>query len=242
MITRNYLISLAIKYEGEYGKIINAIKNKEDVLEVSGINCLTILDEKYPPSFRQLSLPPLVLFYKGNLDLLKDEKIGVVGSRNPSDYALKATRDLTKNKSDKVIVSGLAKGIDGTAHRYATKTIGILGCGIDYIYPYSNKDLYLKMEKEGLLLSEYPYFTKPLAYHFPFRNRLIAALVSELYIMELKEKSGTMTSVNEALELGKDVKVLPFDVYLSKEVYNNHLIHEGAQIISESDISIDKTR
>lgn len=235
MDKRKRLISLSVKYHGDYNRIIKAIAENEEVLEYQYQKCLTIFDEDYPQTLRDLKYPPLVLFYKGNLELLKENSISVVGSRKPCDYALKATKDLCLHYKDKVIVSGLAKGIDAAAHRYATRTIGVIGCGIDYVYPYCNKDLYKKLEKEGLILSEYPGITKPLAYHFPFRNRIIAALSNTVYIMQSSQKSGTMSTINEALELGRDVKVLPYDIYSLEGEHNNHLINEGALMIEKEE-------
>ncbi len=235
MNKKEKLISIAIKNKGDYKKIKEDIISGTSVEYVACQNCFTIFDDIYPKELLDLTDPPFVLFYKGNLDLLKQEKIGIVGSRFPSDYALKATRALVNNKKE-VVVSGLAKGIDACAQSSAKRSIGILGSGIDYIYPKENKELYQKLEKEGLLLSEYPNNTVPFAYHFPFRNRIISALSREVYVMELNEKSGTMTTVNETLKLGKDVKVLPFSVFSEKDVYNNTLINEGALMISYNDL------
>ena len=235
MNNRERLISLALKYDGNYKKIKDAIL-KNEVAEYKEVSCITIFDDDYPKTLLNLDDPPFVLFYKGNKDLLKEDMIGIVGSRSPCEYAKKACIYLTLNKKDKVIVSGLAKGIDGLAHEHALKTIGILGCGIDYIYPKVNSELFKRIEKDGLLLSEYPFDVKPFACHFPFRNRIISALSKELYVMEVHLKSGTMTSVNEALKLGKDVKVLPFDIFSEKSVYNNQLIKEGALLIEYSDL------
>ena len=238
MGNREKLIAYAYKYHGDYFKIVKAIEETEEIEEVFDKNALTILDDNYPEELKELRYPPFVLFYKGNLDLLKKEKIGIVGSRIPCDYALEATRLLTLKNNNKVIVSGLAKGIDGKAHEIADYSIGILGCGIDYIYPYENIDLYKKLIKQGLILSEYPGLTKPLAYHFPFRNRIIAALSDTIYVMQSSERSGTVTTINEALELQKDVKVLPFSVFNEEGNYNNRLINDGALIILESDIKL----
>lgn len=238
MKRKEKLISLAIKYNGDLKKIAKAYINNEEAPSVYYENCFTIFDECYPSAFLKLNAPPLVIFYKGNLDLLKHEAIGVVGSRNACKYALEATKALVLNNDDKVIISGLAKGIDAQAHRFAKKTIGILGCGIDYIYPYDNKDLFIKIANEGLILSEYPNYVKPLRYHFPFRNRLIASLSKEIYVMQSRAKSGTFATINEGLELGKDIKVLPYDIFNPDGIYNNYLIQEGALIISYKDLFV----
>ena len=136
-----------------------------------------------------------------------------------------------------MIISGLAKGIDACAHENALSTIGVLGCGIDYIYPFCNYELIRKTAKEGLIISEYPGKVKPYAYHFPFRNRIIAALASKIYIMQSADRSGTMTTLNEDLELGRTVKVLPYDLFDSNGINNNHLIYEGAEPILSEEIA-----
>ena len=222
------LISYSYYYLGEYDKILQAISRNEDVPLVNIPNAITIFDEAYPKILFNLKYPHFVLYYKGNLDLFKQDSISIVGSRNPCEYALKATQCLAKANSDKVIISGLAKGIDACAHENSTKTIGVLGCGIDYIYPRCNYDLIKKMERENLIISEYPGMSKPLGYHFPFRNRIIACLSSTTYVMQSTLKSGTMTTINEALELGKEVRVLPYDIFNEYGENNNHLIYEGA--------------
>lgn len=232
------LISYSFYYLGEYDRIIKAINENADVPIVNVPNAITIFDTVYPKQLLNLKCPPMVLYYKGNLDLLKQDAIAIVGSRNASEYALKATKALVQANQDKVIVSGLAKGIDACAHENATKTIGILGCGIDYIYPRCNYDLIKKLEREGLILSEYPSFSKPIGYHFPFRNRLIACLSSKTYVMQSTLKSGTMTTINEALELGKEVKVLPYDVFNRDGINNNHLIYEGANLIEAEELGL----
>ena len=237
---RKLLIGLSLKYAGNYTKIIKALKDNINLNELKTCeNAFTIYDDIYPNELLDLKYPPLVLYYKGNLNLLKEEKISIVGSRKANNYALKATKCLVEKNIDKVIVSGLALGIDGQAHRYAHKTIGILGCGIDYIYPYKNKYLFDKLENEGLILSEYPHQVKPFAYNFPFRNRIIAGLSQTLYVMQSNKKSGTMSTINEALELGRDIKVLPYDIFNKDGIHNNNLINEGALLIEREELNID---
>lgn len=234
---RNLLIDYSYNFAGEYDRIIKAIKNNEEVKHVEIANCFTIFDECYPKSLLDLKYPPLVIYYKGNLDLLKGDAIGIVGSRIACKYALEATRRLVEKNFDKVIISGLAKGIDYQAHLYANSTIGVLGCGIDYIYPLCNYDLIKRVEQNGLILSEYPSMSKPLGYHFPFRNRIIAALANKIYIMQSTSKSGTMTTINEALELGKQICVLPYDIFDLNGIQNNTLIYEGATPIAREEIA-----
>ncbi|MDO4197681.1 MAG: DNA-processing protein DprA [Erysipelotrichaceae bacterium] len=235
-MTREQLIGLSLYYKGEYFEIQKALKERKTVDLHEEVNAITILDSTYPEKLFDLKYPPYVLFYKGDISLLNKECVSVVGSRNPCDYALKATEGLCQ-KMDKVVVSGLAKGIDACAHLNSRDTIGILGCGIDYIYPYANLKLIKDIEKRGLIISEYPHLSEPLNYHFPFRNRIIAALSDCMYIMQCKDKSGTMTSVNEALSLGKEIRVLPYDIFDDNGVQNNLLIYEGATPIRKEEIA-----
>lgn len=232
---REELIYYSLKYEGDYNKIIEAITNKEKIESFIVPKAITIFDDIYPKEFLELKNPPFVIYYEGDISLLKEEKIGVVGSRKPSEYSLDVCKKLCENNKN-VVVSGLAKGIDACAHANSKRTIGILGSGINYYYPLENKHLIDDMKKNNLVLSEYPDKVKPYACHFPFRNRLIAALSKIVYIMETGEHSGTMTTVNEALELGRDIKVLPFEVFTEKGKGNLKLIHEGADIIDTDDI------
>lgn len=162
-----------------------------------------------------------------------------MGLREYGPLAEKYLKLITdKLKKRYVIVSGLARGIDSLAHKACldSGTIAILGCGIDQIYPYENKQLYESIAQKGLILSEYPFKTKPLNYHFPFRNRLTVALSKALIVVESKLKSGTYTSVNWALNLGKEVYVCPYGFDYVNSRGNNHLIKEGANLLEISDL------
>ena len=234
---RELLISYALFCGGEYMAIRKAIQEQVPVEMRHFEHAITIFDRDYPLELHDLRYPPYVLFYKGDLSLLKKEKIAIVGSRKPCEYALKATECLCRGNKDKVIISGLAKGIDAKAHRNASQTIAISGCGIDRIYPYENASLYDEIARNGLILSEYPGHIRPYAYHFPFRNRIIAALSARIYIMQSSERSGTMTTVNEGLELGRNIKVLPYDLFDPDGINNNRLIYEGAEPILSEEIA-----
>ena len=228
-MNRDELISYSFNCGGEYDRILESVRINKNVETVKIENAITILDEEYPKCLLDLKYPPFVLYYKGDLSLLKEECYAMVGSRYPCDYALRATKAVALHNQDKVLVSGLAKGIDACGHRNARKSIGILGCGIDRIYPACNRDLFEQLERNGLILSEYPSLCEPYGYHFPFRNRIIAALSQRVYIMQSAKRSGTMTTVNEALELGKEIRVLPYDIFMEEGHQNNELIYEGAQ-------------
>lgn len=176
------------------------------------IGILTCFDEDYPPLLKEIADYPLLLFYKGNRNLLKKDKISVVGTRNPSLLALEYTKALCEYLALKfVIVSGMARGIDTMAHRSALNangsTIGVLACGLDQIYPLSNHDLYEIASPQGnlLLLSEYPPKEKPLPFHFVKRNRIISGLSLHVVFVEGSEKSGAVITANYALDQNRNL-------------------------------------
>ena len=242
MNKRKVLISYAIKYKGDYKKILNAYTNNENINVINYKNAITILDDNYPKKLLELDYPPLVLFYKGNIKLLNNKCLGIVGSRDVTMYGSNVTNFIAnKLKSKYTIVSGLAKGVDSLAHLACLNnghTIGVLGCGIDYIYPKSNTLLYNDMAINHLIISEYPYNLKPQKYYFPFRNRIIAALSDKLIVTSAKEKSGTMITVNEMLKLNKDVYCVPYHYDEIDGSGCNRLILEGANILLTEDINL----
>ena len=236
---RNLLISLAIKYQGDYFKIERAIKNNEISKNNIPIqNAITILDNEYPKQLLDLEYPPLVLFYQGDISLLNNDLIAVIGSRNYSEYGKKCTIDIVKKLSKNyVIVAGLAKGIDSIAHSYADKTIAVLGNGLNYYYPLENKKLYQQLQDKQLVISEYPLNVKPRKHHFPFRNRIIAALCKSIIVTEASYKSGTMITVNEGLTLNRDIYAVPFSYHEIVNCGTNILIQQGANILTKENIN-----
>lgn len=231
------ILYYAIKYNGDWTKIGQAIKNKEDYKEyVYPYPYVTIVDEEYPSCFKRLRYPPWILFYLGNLDLLNQKCVGVIGARACSKEALKNTETIVNAIKDKYcIVSGLAKGIDAKAHESAlyNQTIGIIGCGINRIYPKENEYLYYYMSQHQLILSEYPANVAPLAKHFPWRNRLIAACIDALIIIEAKRRSGTMLTVNECLALSVPIYCVPTAFGNQEYPGCNDLISSGAMILCD---------
>ena len=233
---RKQILYYVLKYKGEYKQIKKAIEKNEEWENIEcDENYITILDDEYPKEFFELEDPPYLFFYKGNLDLLKKEKVSIVGSRECSVYANKSCYDLINVLNrDIVIVSGMAKGIDAIAHKTSIQLknscIGIIGCGMDIIYPKENKFLYDVIANHHLLLSEYPKGVLPIAHHFPARNRLIAALGKKCYVIEAKSKSGTMITANYALSLNKEIIAFPYryDDEFGKGC--NELIEQGASI------------
>lgn len=231
------LLAYSLKYEGDYTSIHKAIENNEPYVPVKEEGFyFTLCDEIYPESLKVLKNPPFVLYYRGNIELLKKECVSVIGSRNALSYAIKWTEKVVEELSKRyVIVSGMAKGIDGLAHLVAMEngnTIAVLGCGIDVIYPKCNKELYNQIKTKGLILSEYPMKTKVRKHQFVMRNRIIAGLGQSLFVMQSNLKSGSMITVNVALDCGKDITCLPFNCDQIEGEGNNFLIQQGANILT----------
>lgn len=189
----------------------------------------------YPEKLRNISCPPKELFCLGNMDLLNCKSIAVIGSRVYSSYGERAAKEFAFDlaKEDICIVSGMARGIDSFAHEAALdangKTIAILGSGLDVIYPRENKQLYESIiRNKGLIISEYPLGTKPCKQNFPARNRIISGLSDGVLVIEARKNSGTNITVDFALEQGKDVFVIPGNIYSKTSDGTNFLIKEGA--------------
>ncbi len=205
------------------------------------IKFITFSDENYPHKLKLIEDSPYGLFYKGNLNKLnKNINLAVVGSRRCTRYGTDVTNMIVGNLAlyNVNIISGLAKGIDGIAHKRALElgmyTSGILGCGIDEIYPKENKSIYEEiLMKDGCIISEFTMGMKPLSRNFPMRNRIISGISDLVLIVEGGEKSGTLITANSALEQGKDVMVVPGSVFSSESKGTNKLIRGGAHVFTE---------
>lgn len=180
------------------------------------IKQIKIGDEEYPEKLTHIYSPPKVLYVLGNEKLLKNSCISIVGCRDCTDYGKRVAYYFAQEFTERniVVVSGLARGIDTYAHKGAVsksgKTIAVLGCGLDVIYPPENRELYMQILKnEGAIITEYPLGTMPLKANFPERNRIISGLSDGLLVIEAKQRSGTLITVEHALEQGKDVYAVP---------------------------------
>lgn len=201
-----------------------------------GLRVLTAHGEHYPDRLRHLHDPPFLLFARGQLELLGRTAVAIVGSRRHTRYGADAARDIAVGlgRSGLVVVSGLARGIDGHAHRAAlrTGTIAVLGCGIDVAFPKAHKKLQEKIGRQGLLLSEFLPGTPPLPYHFPRRNRMIAALARCVVVVEAGTKSGSLITVEHGLDLGRDICAVPGSIDRPMSAGTNALIRDGARMVT----------
>lgn len=206
-------------------------------MEEAGIFAITRDDPSYPWRLEQMPDPPWVIYSKGDVSLCNEETLGVIGTRHPSNYGIRATKELLPPvvQSGRVIVSGMARGIDTTAHHRAIlakgKTIAVIAGGFFHIYPRENKLLAETLANDHLLISEYPPDRRPQKWHFPERNRIISALSNRLFVVEAGERSGTLITVDQALEQGRDVCVLPGPIYSKTSMGTNRLIEQGAAVV-----------
>lgn len=241
---KRVLLYLSLKYKGDWDLVCSNI-GKEEIddnylnKELSNMkfNYITILDDEYPSQLKGIYKPPLVLYYYGDITLLKRKLVlGVAGSRDASSYGLEACSKIISEIEDKdtVILSGLARGIDtialSSARKHNFKTIAVLATGIDYCYPYENYNLYKNMKEDGLIISEYPYKEIVNKKNFTFRNRLIAAFSSMLFIPEVTDRSGTLVTIKHALSMDKEVLVVPTSIFDNQ--YNNHILKCGGKVIT----------
>jgi len=212
---------------------------KEIILQ--NVKIVSIFDDTYPELLRESYDPPLILYCKGNLNLLKNQKkIALVGSRRPQRYSMEATekifKDLINNNNEEfVIVSGLAAGIDGLSHKlaitYKLPTIAVLGFGFNYMYPTENKALYEEICKYGLVISEYPPHTSINRWQFVARNRIISGLCKVVVVIEAKKKSGSLITAELALSENREVFIVGGQSFDNAYYGSNQLIQEGAKLL-----------
>lgn len=204
-------------------------------------NFWTPADAEYPTLLYEIADPPPIVFYRGRLELASAlqlmPSVGVVGTRNPSDYGQRWTRRLTQQLAhhDVIVVSGLAKGVDRYAHQQTLDsgglTIAVLGTGVDQVYPSINHDLHDRIARQGLLLSEHPNGTPPDRAHFPRRNRIIAGLSRAVVVTEAPARSGALITAQLANDYGRDVFAVPGSLDNLNSAGCLELINQGAQMI-----------
>ena len=231
-----------------YEEIINFFKNdyndnikrKINYLSEDGVDLTLINSINYPKSLLNIKNPPFGLFYKGNIEKLNDKyNVSIVGARKCSYYGRNVTelicKELSINKIN--IISGLARGIDSIAHESALNnggyTCGVLGCGIDMVYPKENKKIYDIMKSRGCIISEFLPGTGPLKHNFPIRNRIISGLSQLVIVIEAGEKSGSLITTSFANDQGKYVMAVPGSVLSNCSMGTNRLIQDGAIVYTE---------
>ena len=217
--------SLQAFYNEKYEKTIDRIRKQCSVI--------SFFDDLYPKKLRQIYQPPLILFVRGNTNLLKRPIATIVGARQATNYSQVVIDELMPNLIKKyVIASGLARGVDGMAHESALhhggKTVAVVGNGINHFYPAQNKFLQQEIVEKGLLISEYLPDTPPKPFRFPERNRILAGLSDIVIVTEAREKSGSLITANMALHENRDVYAVPGPITCDLSKGPNRLIEVGA--------------
>lgn len=202
------------------------------------VNVLTIEDALYPKNLKTIHYPPPVLYFKGTIVKADKNSISIVGSRKATYYgkmvAEKLSKDLTL--AGLTIISGMARGIDTAAHKGALsvngRTIAVLGCGIDHIYPPENRRLAQEMQESGAIISEFPLSTLPERQNFPRRNRIISGLSLGTVVVEAAEKSGALITADFALDQGREVFAIPGNINSPLSDGSHNLIKQGAKLVN----------
>ena len=207
-----------------------------------GNNCIvTLADSDYPQALLNIPDPPLLLYVKGRLDLLNRPALAVVGSRNATPQGIHNAEAFAKSLSDAglCVISGMAHGIDAAAHRGALRcqgnncggSIGVVGTGLDKVYPAANRDLAHLLAGQGALISEFPLGTPPLAANFPRRNRIISGMSAGCLVVEASLQSGSLITARLALEQGRDVFAIPGSIHAPQSKGCHALLKQGAKLV-----------
>ncbi|MEA3328142.1 MAG: DNA-processing protein DprA [Candidatus Omnitrophota bacterium] len=227
------------KKEADLSREFKAIKKEQARL-------ITIFEEAYPVSLKNIFSPPILLYVKGNLKPEDSLSIAIVGSRIPTWYGKHTAERLASRLASRgmTVVSGMARGIDSASHQGALKaggrTIAVLGSGIDIMYPAENRGLAGQIEVSGAVISEFPAGTPPLRRNFPRRNRIISGLSLGVIVVEAAEKSGSLITADFALEQGREVFAVPGKIDSRTSRGTHNLIKQGAKLASSSEDIIEE--
>lgn len=203
------------------------------------LHLITYRDAAYPAKLRSIPDPPLVLYYKGSLpDFESRPVIGVVGTRKATSYGLMSAKRMGQqiSRCGGIVVSGMALGIDAMAMSGALTggqpVVGVLGCGVDVVYPKDNETLFEQTQRFGCILSEFPPETRPNPQNFPMRNRIISGISNGVVVIEAPERSGALITANLAAEQGRDVFAVPGNIDMASFLGSNRLLRDGAIMVS----------
>ncbi len=205
------------------------------------VSVICLDEQRYPPLLRTIHDPPVLLYCRGSLECLQQPAVAIVGSRAATTYGRRISFELGRDLARRgiCVVSGMAFGIDGEAHRGALAgggpTVGVLGCGIDVIYPRQHARLFAAAAANGLLVSEYSLGAGPEAFRFPARNRIISGLVQGVVVVEATRQSGSLITARLALEQGREVFAVPGRVDSLKSCGAHRLLQQGARLVSCAD-------
>jgi DNA processing protein len=207
--------------------------------QATGCRLLTWDEAEYPARLREIYDPPPLLYVRGNIGLLNRHIISVVGTRRPTPYGNQMAEKLARDLADRglVVASGLARGIDASAHKGALSsacgsTVGVLGCGIDVVYPKENKKIFAEIEQRGVLISEFSMGTFPAPQNFPIRNRIIAGMALGVVVVEAAQYSGSLITARLAMEFSREVYGVPGNATQPMSFGPNQLVKQGAKLVT----------
>lgn len=225
------------------GSAIRAAEKELCELPRLGLQLVTLDSHLYPRLLRQIHDPPPALYCAGEIETLAGPSVALVGSRRPTVYGKEVSRKLARELASLglCVVSGLARGVDSEAHwgtlQEGGGTVGVLGCGIDVVYPRENGELFRRVREQGCLVSEYPRGSPPARHHFPARNRIISGLAHGTVVTQAAKGSGSIITANLALDQGRDVWAVPGAITLPLSWGPNWLIQQGAKpVLSVQDV------
>ncbi|MHB9145353.1 MAG: DNA-processing protein DprA [Symbiobacteriia bacterium] len=228
------------RWQGRY-EADPAIAHDLEQAERCGADLLAFGTDEYPTWLAFIPDPPAILYRRGRRDLRLDPAVAIVGSRQATGYGRMVAEGLADAlaRHGVTVVSGLARGIDGAAHRGALaaggRTVAVLGCGVDVIYPFEHRHLFEQVLAEGLIFSELPPGTRPEPHHFPGRNRIISGLSRGVVVVEAAERSGALITVDYALEQGRDVLAVPGNVTSIMSRGPHALLRDGARVAESAE-------
>ena len=229
--------SLAALFGEGRQQLEDLVKKEIDRAEEKDISIIPYDDPLYPALLKNIHDPPMVLYVKGNPEFLNCKGLGIVGSRSATHYGKSVAEQLANSLSRQgfSIVSGLALGIDTAAHQGTLavkgKTIAVLGCGLDIVYPPSNHNLFKHIAFAGAMVSEYPLGTKPDSFRFPARNRIISGLSLGVVVVEAANRSGSLITASHALDQGREVFAVPGRIDSVKSAGTHTLLQQGAKLV-----------
>lgn len=213
-----------------------------------GVELIPIADERYPPLLKEIPDPPLILYALGDIEQMCTPAVAVVGSRSATTYGRRVAHSLAGQLAAHgvTVVSGMALGIDSLAHQGALekggKTVAVLGCGLDVLYPPQNAQLCNGIREQGLLLSEYPLGTRPDGYRFPARNRIIAGMSLGVVVVEAARRSGSLITAQLALDFGREVFAVPGQIDSVKSEGTHWLLRQGAKVVVDAEDIVGEVR
>lgn len=219
-------------------KIRDSIDSTMHKIKGTGVKILRIIDDDYPDNLKNIYDPPPVLYIRGSVEQCDKKAIAIVGSRNATEYGWDMAQELAYHLAVRgiTVVSGMARGIDTCAHQGALeaggRTIAVLGCGVDITYPPENKKLKARIEESGAVVSEFGIGMGPLPGNFPARNRIISGLSMGVLVIEARERSGALITVDFAVEQGREVFAVPGNVKSKGSAGTNKLIRDGAKMVT----------